>query len=183
VDASDGSRECTAQSEREPNIWGGQAMEDAGPFLDAVDASEVPDYYDVIKVPLRVHPGCPQRLHVRRGRRMRRGSGVGAQPTLHEIICCFFAHELAWSELSWRRAGLVQVDPTACAERRCLTHTHTRMSVCKSLSLHPSLRGPPAAARRRLQGSGHAVNTCRSACACCSAPYTLYPEPGANPGL
>ena len=27
-----------------------QAMEEAVPFLEAVDASDVPDYYDVIKV-------------------------------------------------------------------------------------------------------------------------------------
>ena len=35
-----------------------QAMEEAVPFLEAVDASDVPDYYDVIKVHLRALRPC-----------------------------------------------------------------------------------------------------------------------------
>jgi hypothetical protein len=61
LDESDDDGERMARFLTDPNICKGQAMEDAGPFLDAVDASEVPDYYDVIKVPLRLCPGCPQR--------------------------------------------------------------------------------------------------------------------------
>ena len=60
-------------------------MEDAGPFLDAVDASEVPDYYDVIKVPRRLHLGCPQRPSVRRAHR------IGGQGGLQALFAAVYA--------------------------------------------------------------------------------------------